>query len=645
MINEDILFIVVDLFCGFGGTTTGFENAEVKGRKVAQAIACVNHDANAIESHALNHPHTKHFFEDIRTLKIKPLVQHVNEMRQKYPNAKLVLHASLECTNFSKAKGGQPRDADSRTLANDLYRYRRALNPDYITIENVVEFMSWGPLDENGKPVSSKNGTDYVRWRDTMCKQGKYKYDCCELNSADYGAFTSRKRFFAIFAKKHLPLVWPQATHAKANGKAAKQHHGQQLTIGETPKLQTWKAVREVLNLEVKGQSIFTRKKPLSEKTLERIYAGLIKFVAGGKQAFIKVSAGGTTSSKIYSTDSLARVITTSPNQAIVSAEFISKYYSGKPDGKNISVEGPAGTIKCIDGQAIVSAEFIQQRNGGNADSKVISVEQPARTITQTGGNMEVVQCTQFLDVVYGNGYPASKDEPAKTLRTKDGQNLVTAEQFIMRDFSGGGQHNNLDKPAGAVLPLPKMNLVSPEHIVIDTQYGASDSRVKSIDEPLGTITANRKFHYLMSPQYVSAGGNVDAPAFTLIARMDKAPPYLVETEAGYNGVSPHNGMLPYLVQFNDGSIGICIYENDSHFTKKIKEFMALYGIVDIKMRMLMIEELLRIQGFPADYKMVGTQSDRKKFIGNAVVPIVAQRMMEALAAKVIELPEMKKAA
>lgn len=143
--------LYIDLFCGAGGTSTGVENARHDGRQCAKVIGCVNHDANAIASHAANHPDALHFTEDIRTLELSPLTAHIAEMRRQYPDAFVVLWASLECTNFSKAKGGQPRDADSRTLAEHLFRYIEAINPDYIQIENVEEFMSWGDLDENGK--------------------------------------------------------------------------------------------------------------------------------------------------------------------------------------------------------------------------------------------------------------------------------------------------------------------------------------------------------------------------------------------------------------------------------------------------------------------------------------------------------------
>ena len=113
--------LYIDLFCGAGGTSTGVENARHDGRQCAKVIGCVNHDANAIASHAANHPDALHFTEDIRTLELSPLTAHIAEMRRQYPDAFVVLWASLECTNFSKAKGGQPRDADSRTLAEHLF--------------------------------------------------------------------------------------------------------------------------------------------------------------------------------------------------------------------------------------------------------------------------------------------------------------------------------------------------------------------------------------------------------------------------------------------------------------------------------------------------------------------------------------------
>lgn len=287
------VFYYIDLFCGAGGTTTGIVQAQHDAGQVAEVLACVNHDPKAIKSHWLNHKEVKHFEEDIRSLDLTELTKIVNKSRLQFPDAYIVLWASLECTNFSKAKGGQPRDADSRTLAGHLERYVVALEPDYIQIENVVEFMSWGPLDENGKPISRKSGRDWMGWRNKLCSLGYYD-EWKEMNSADYGAYTSRNRIFGCFAKTGLPIVWPVPTHSK---KAS-----QNVMFGD---LKKWKPVKEVLNFKDEGESIFTRKKPLSDKTLERIYAGLIKYIAKGDTS------------------------------------FISKYYSGKPANMVISVNSP----------------------------------------------------------------------------------------------------------------------------------------------------------------------------------------------------------------------------------------------------------------------------------------------------------------
>jgi DNA (cytosine-5)-methyltransferase 1 len=199
--------LYIDLFCGAGGTSTGVESARFNGEKCAKVIACVNHDANAIASHAANHPDALHFTEDIRTLELSPLMAHVEKMKATHSEALVVLWASLECTNFSKAKGGQPRDADSRTLADHLFRYIEAVNPDYIQIENVEEFMCWGNLDANGKPKSRDRGTKYLRWVGRVEAYG-YNFRHRILNAADYGAYTSRKRFFGQFAKRGLPIVF-----------------------------------------------------------------------------------------------------------------------------------------------------------------------------------------------------------------------------------------------------------------------------------------------------------------------------------------------------------------------------------------------------------------------------------------------------
>lgn len=551
-----IRLLYIDLFCGAGGTSTGVENARYVGEQCAKVIACVNHDVNAIASHAANHPDALHFTEDIRTLELSPLIAHVKRMKTIYPDAQIVLWASLECTNFSKAKGGQPRDADSRTLAEHLFRYIEAIDPDYIQIENVEEFMSWGDMDENGKPISKDKGRCYEIWKRNVMRYG-YDFDWRILNAADYGAYTTRKRFFGIFAKKGMPIVFPSATHCK-NGKSD--------MFGSMEK---WKPVKEVLDFSDEGDSIFCRKKPLAEKTLERIYAGLIKFVAGGKDAFI-VKYNSMNSNGKYQVpgiDEPCPTVATQNRLALAKVNFLSKQFSGHPESKNISVDEPAGTITCKDHHAFVSA-------------------------------------------YYGNGHNHSVELPAPTVTTKDRLALVNSV-FIDNQY-GTGKPTSIELPVGTVTTIPKFNMVSCKPWIMNTAFSNVGS---SIEQPSQVITANRKWHYLMNPQFASAGGSVDNPCFTLIARMDKMPPYLVEAEGGF---------------------GIKLNNDDSPMTVLIKEFMAMYGIIDIKMRMLRISELKKIMGFPEDYKLIGTQADQKKFIGNAVEVNMARVLCEAICKELI---------
>lgn len=522
-----INLLYIDLFCGAGGTSTGVNTARLDGEECAKVVACVNHDANAIASHASNHPEAMHFTEDIRTLDLTLLVEHLKQCRAENPDALTVLWASLECTNFSRAKGGLPRDADSRTLAEHLFRYIEEIKPDYIQIENVEEFMSWGEVDENGKPVSMDKGKSYLRWVRNVKRYG-YNFEHRILNAADYGAYTSRKRFFGIFARKGLPIVFPQATHCK---------NGDNGLFGDMEK---WRPVREVLDFENEGESIFGRKKPLSEKTLERIYAGLIKFVAGGKEAFmIKYNSVNRKTGKYCppSLDDPCPTVACQNRLALAKVSFLSKQYSGCPYDKNMSVDAPAGTITTIDHHAFVS---VQYGNGYN-----IPLNRPAPTLTTKDKLSIVKPC--FLDNQYGNGKPTSIESVSGCLTTNPKQQLVTCDRF------------------------------------------------------------------LMNPQFGSAGSSIDDPCFTLIARMDKRPPYLIITETG--------------------DVAIQVFEADSPMMVRIKEFMALYCIVDIKMRMLTVVELLLIQGFPRDYILIGTQAEQKKYIGNAVEVTIARKLCEALCA------------
>jgi DNA (cytosine-5)-methyltransferase 1 len=496
----------IDLFSGAGGTSTGVHLAN----KNATVVACVNHDKKAIESHYENHKDCKHFTEDIRdfqvVLKLKKIV---DDLREKYPNCYINIWASLECTNYSKAKGGLPRDGDSRTLANHLFMYLEELNPDYLYIENVREFMAWGPLDEKGRPISMKKGIDYIKWTEEVMSHG-YKYNYKLLNAADFNAYTSRIRYFGVFAKPNLPIEFPKPT----NYDPRKGNPNTGMFGGE---LKPWNAVKEILDLDNKGRSIFLRKKPLVDSTLERIYAGLIKFVADGDDSFLK------------------------------------KYYSGRPKGKVTSVNMPCGSVT-------------------------------------TSGALGLVQ-TEFLTSYYGNGQAHSANRPSPTVGTKD----TLAVNYILYDYSSFTA-TGIDQPAGTITVTPKHNLVTNEWIT-DTQYGR-------------------------------VGRSIDMPSYTLIASMGKKPMYLVSSENGLNCKSDMSGFLTEKCkEILNTEIGPA--EKDT-VQLRILKFMALYGISDVKMRMLIVPELKSIQGFPKDYILLGTQTEQKKFIGNSVEVNQARALVNA---------------
>lgn len=554
--------IFIDLFAGAGGVTTGIEAAYIGTYKCARVVACVNHDPQAIASHKANHPNSFHFTEDISKLDLTALTEIVNKARIQFPDAIICLWASLECTNFSKAKGGMPRNADSRTLAEHLYRYVEAINPDIIWIENVPEFQCWGPLCDAGKPISKKNGIDYIKWVNHIAAYG-YKWDRKELNCADYGAYTSRVRLFMQFAKPHIPIVWPQATHAKKI----------ENTSLFANKLQPWKPVKEVLNFEDEGSSIFEKKKALCEKTLERIYAGLIKFIAKGDESFLLKYNSVNQKTGKYVPPSLNEpcpTITVQNRLGFVKACFIQKHFSGKPMGKVTPISAPTGTLTAA-------------------------------------CNQSLVQC-DFLIKYHGISTPKSIEAPASTLTTKDRLAKVNVSQhFIYRDFSNAGFAQSVENPAGTILNVPKLNLITCKPFILNTNF---NNNAASIDKPMPTLTASRKFFYLLNPQYQSKGSTVENPCFTLIARMDKQPPYLVSAESGYK--SWH------------------IFPTDSPAMQKIKHFMQHYCIVDIKMRMLRIDELKLIQGFDVDYYLAGNQNTQKKFIGNSVPPPMVKALIEA---------------
>ncbi|MCU0337812.1 MAG: DNA cytosine methyltransferase [Sediminibacterium sp.] len=513
-------------------------------------------------------------------------------------------------------------------------------------------------------PEKTKNGIDWLKWCSKICSLG-YRDDWKQMNSANFGAYTSRNRLFGVFAKKGLPIVWPSVTHAKNPEK----------TFVGGRQLKKWNAVKDLLDFSNEGKTIFNRKKPLETTTMERLFKGSVKHIAGGKdafdQAFISRYYSGNPEHRNHTVDEPAGTITTNNRLAIVSHSFISKYFSGHPESKSSSINTPASTIKPKDNQALVNTvSFIDQRNGGNLGHKSRSIDLPSKTLTQSGGNQQLVNadvlqkidkiaenslinfpliqnlthdkfgnpCAHFLQKYYSNGGQFNSiNEPAATISTRDRLSKVSA-QFIDRQFSQGKQNQTIDEPLGAITTVPKANYIQADFF-IDKQYTGVENN-QPITQPAGTITTNDKHclihaeKWLMNTNFNNVGSSLEGPAPVITA--SRHHHYIINPEnngqsMGHLIVAIDHFRTPLYYIVGEGSpIIVPVYDGDCEWTIKLKEFMVLFQIVDIKMRMLVIEELIQIQGFPKDYIMIGSNTDKKKFIGNSVVPAVVEHWILA---------------
>lgn len=366
--------MIIDAFAGGGGASTGSEMA--LGIPVDIAI---NHDPQAIIMHTVNHPSTLHLTEDIFKVNL-----------QKYVGNKHVdlLWASPDCTSHSKAKGGQPRNSGLRILPWAVYKHAKVILPDVIIMENVEEIQQWGPLDKSGHPIKEKRGEEYQKFISKMKCLG-YVFDCRELVAADYGAPTTRKRWYAIFRRDGRQIIWPEPTHNRYG----------------TNGLQKWVPVSEVLDFTDLGKSIFGRKKPLAEKTMNRIARGLQKFVFENPEPFVtKVQYD-----MVINADATNPCDTGKQEAEVMS--FLTKFYKSGT-GQNLSE--PIHTITTSPGHfGLVSAITVKLSD-----------------LLNSGISPEIAQkCTwvsNFIMEYYGCGTGQTVDSPLHTIVTKDRFALIT---------------------------------------------------------------------------------------------------------------------------------------------------------------------------------------------------------------------------
>ena len=347
-------YLAGDLFCGCGGMATGGINALVK-RGIPYEFWAVNHWGRAIETMQLNHPDVHVFRADLSSARPRDIVT----------GGKLNhLHASPQCTHFSRARGGRPKDPQMRAQPNWVLDWLDDLLVDRLSIENVPEFTTWGPLDENGKPIKSQKGTLFDLWVQSI-EARNYKVEWRVVNCADYGDATTRKRFFLKAVKKGCGEIrWPTPSYSKDGSTGLK-----------------WRSVGECLDFSDIGTSIFGRKKPLVPATLERIAVGAEKYWGIDLRPFI--------------------------------VRMNRNCYAE-------SIDDPCSAITTSGAHHMLCTPIVMSNNGNNVPK---SVDEPCPTVT-TGNRNSL--CTPIVMSHWNNGGCAETDGPLWSLTTHDHFSLVT---------------------------------------------------------------------------------------------------------------------------------------------------------------------------------------------------------------------------
>lgn len=341
---------VIDMFCGGGGESTGiFEAAKEFDFKIN--MSAINHWERAIETHSANYPSAEHRCEN---------VQHIEPATLMASRNTDLLWASPGCQHFSTARGAKPRSESMRSPAWEVLRFAEEIRPKRIIIENVPEFKTWGPLDENGKIIKECKGTTFNAFIAGL-KSLNYIVDYQVLCAADYGAPTSRRRLFIQAVRKDCGkrILWPTVTNTKDGDMF----------------LPKWRSASEIIDWSIPCQLIKDRKKPLANATLKRIEYGIREFWGDYAEPFIARLYGNSTA------ESLNRPLSTiscSGAHHMLVRPFISAIGQTSARQRNRSIDKPLSTI-CTKQEHCLVQPFITEYYG-NGSCNPISIPLPAIT-------------------------------------------------------------------------------------------------------------------------------------------------------------------------------------------------------------------------------------------------------------------------
>ena len=581
--TEGKTYAVTDLFCGAGGSSEGAKKAieETGGR---MKLWAVNHWQRAIETHSANHPDALHLVEDVN------LVDPESVVEDGYLD---ILMASPECKFFSRARGGKPIHDQGRMHPWTIFNWLDKLDVRCVLVENVPEFVRWGPLlVPEGVPDKTRSGESFQAWLMTFWNLG-YHAEWRMLNAADYGDATTRIRFFLMARKDGKPIVWPEPTHARV----------------DTPMLgglSPWRGAREIIDWSNPGRSLLDDpkyiKKPLSEKTRQRIARGLQRFggalaplyirllglpgeetdvadaVLAAGQPFLLNRNGENGSDRIHSQDDPMPTATGRGAGYLVDAAQQPFHGSDRQNTIPRSMDEPVHTITTLTGggEYVVrplARPFVAANRQNNAPK---GIDEPIPAITTAHGGGSFIVETDLCSFVLGQqsgSTPRGTDEPVPTVASDGAISLVRP---AIIEYYGNSGAREVELPLPAITRCNKHGLAHPTLVQLNHGNGpqgerGNNRRVQSVEEPLPAITTSPGLALanpaLIQVNHGDGSGVHDAPAHrthsaesplpspTTRRNLGLALPILMQTgQTGGNGcyARPVTQPLPTLTTKND---------------------------------------------------------------------------------------------
>lgn len=593
-------FLVVDNFAGGGGASQGIREGF---RPVDLAI---NHNRLALEMHQANHPEAVHVCEDVWT---------VDQLERCKGLPIGLAWFSPDCKHFSRAKGSKPVEKKIRGLAWVVVRWAKRKRPHVIILENVREFLDWGPLLENNMPDPDRKGLTFRRWAGCLRNMG-YHLEWRVLNAADYGVPTHRRRLFVIARCDGQPIVWPEPTHGP----------------GRLP----YRTAGECIDWSIEAPSIFGRKRDLAAKTLTRITMGLRRYVLDDPQPYIVQVNHGRDPFRGQAIHAPLGTITGKHGWALVIPHLVSGY--GEAPGqepRTSDVRNPMPAVVATPKHALVSA-FVTQFFGGMVGKRP---DEPLPSITAIDHNAIT---TAYLVRICQNGSGGTNtkraSEPLTTVTSKAEHCAVAV--YLSRFNHGDKQWNDVREPLGTITSQGnKFGATHASMAAFLCKYYGTGGQHQGLGEPLHTVTSRDRFTVLegalvtvLTDETVIGAKRVGR----LLVRQLQIDPLaapaasLRKLKTKLKAMRRARAAKPWAPTWcNSGGrafpLAVALASGTPHL------------VVGIGLRMLTPRELATAQGFPRDYVLTGSKSNQVEKIGNSVPPKLAEVLSRANRPKIAE--------